>query len=136
MGRPVPTRPICHSIIAGIPSSNVQNSSPPEEQKTDDVAPEAPLVNDLGHAVEAKQVRLVRNPQGVPTYLPEAEAVTMFYCGKPLEANEDPDKCSDGNCGPDNGPQCQSCARLQELHGKKDNMTMLSYICLSTRYKK
>ena len=37
-----------------------------------------------------------------------------FYCGRYLGVDKIPD--SDGNCGPGNGPQCESCQRYQYEH--------------------
>ena len=39
------------------------------------------------------------------------ENVSLFYCGRHLGRDAIPG--SDGRCGPTNGPQCESCKRLQ-----------------------
>jgi len=50
------------------------------------------------------------NDEGAPSTWNKASK--KFYCARFLGEDAIPD--SDGRCGPDNGPQCESCKRLQE----------------------
>lgn len=53
----------------------------------------------------------VCNDEGAPVTLSTQPGYTdRFYCGRHLGVDQIPD--SDGCCGPENGPQCASCMRL------------------------
>ena len=62
-------------------------------------APAAPTTNDQGAAVLPGSVR------------GDWDGRHNLYCGRRLGTAAIPG--SDGRCGPNNGPQCQSCKRLQ-----------------------
>mmetsp|Transcript_87487 Transcript_87487/g.245656 ORF Transcript_87487/g.245656 Transcript_87487/m.245656 type:complete len:403 (-) Transcript_87487:14-1222(-) len=52
------------------------------------------------------------NDEGAPVRLSSQAAFsTRYYCGRRLGRDAIPG--SDGRCGPNNGPQCSSCARYQ-----------------------
>jgi hypothetical protein len=94
---------------------SIIGASPLEEE-----APEAILANRSGPASSSsgrsrELLQLsgdeVCNDEGAPVTLSTQPGYTdRFYCGRHLGVDEIPD--SDGWCGPENGPQCASCLRL------------------------
>jgi len=75
-----------------------------------------PILNDEGHAVAFGKSG---DPNRTRIELNADYSLTVF-CGRNLGRRAIPG--SDGMCGPDDGPQCASCKRLQRGPGRLDLM--------------